>query len=392
MLNNFSFHKSVIPPYKNNVPDNYWDTVLKLYEDKQYKDCIRGILHFVDPDIDQKYANADKTVYEIPHGSVIVHIYIDDVLKIEAPFLNIEQAKKVPILRQVAQINFYPLSTSRIDLEDNKLLFRYEVPLELCEPYKIYDVLREICINADIYDDDFIDKFNASHIVAPKIRPFSDAEKQSVWEKIELYIEEANYAYDYLENKRITQYLWDVLAITILKIDYLCSPQGSFRNQIERTMSFLNSKADYYQRLNESKNFLEKNIHQSKDEFLHDLYYIDTFIPYKYNINLDGIRKNLKYAYDNAQKEIQNNDYIGAMFSLEYGIYNLFYSNNIESNIAAILEKAMQDAANKPDNVAANTLYQAVHQIMTNDKLPIIKTEDSQTKKKGFFSKIFNKN
>lgn len=393
MNNNLSFHPTLLPlsPSKDN--DKLWEEVLKKYDEKQYAESVRALVVYIDKALEDKYANADKTEYFIPHGSVTVGLKIsEDTLFITAPFLDISTAKQVPLLRQVAQINFSPLTLSRIDLTENQLTFNFSCPLTLCEPYKIYDVLREVCINADNYDDEFITKFSATHIQTPKTEPLTEEQKNLAYDRIQAYAAEALAGYEQLENKRLTAFLWDVLITTLLKIDYYCVPQGNLRNELEKTISFLNSKEDFYQRMSTAKDFLKKLQTTDKEKLKKDLYKIEIFVPYKYNANLDAVRNNLKYAYETAEKEMKAGDNIGATFSMSYGILNLFYSYNVDTSVAALLTKAMTDASEKPMQESAKILYDAIHTIMTKDNftVPVSKVADEAKKEnKGFFKKIF---
>ena len=61
-----------------------------------------------------------------------------------------------------------------------------------------------------------------------------------------------------VENKRLSALLWDILVITILKIDYYCAPQGALKNEIEKTLIYLNAQNEYYQKLSAGKEFLKK--------------------------------------------------------------------------------------------------------------------------------------
>jgi len=396
MTHNISFHPTIAGSLKSNIEVDLWENVQNQFHQGDYINSIRNCINYINPAIEKKYANADRTEYNVPHGSVIVHLKItDEALYISAPFLDITTAKQIPVLRQVAQLNFAPLMLSRIDLENNKLYFRFSCALDVCEPLKVYDVLREICINADNYDDEFITKFNATRIQEPKITHYSQDEKDIVWNHIQLYIQEAFDIYDQLENKRLNTYLWDILVITLLKIDYYCAPQGNLRNEIEKAITNLNSKADYYQRLSGGIEFLKKIQNYDKTKLETDLYKIETFVPFKFKTTLESLRKNFKKAYETAENEIKIKDYIGATFTLQYAIFHFLYNNNIDDNITLIITNALQQATNKPVNEASKILYNMLHVLMTTDDIsatiaphePI--KENKNIEKKGFFSKLF---
>lgn len=396
MNKNFSFHKTIGGSLRSNINEKVWDKVVHLYESEAFADSIRECFNYINPAIEQRYANPERTVYRVPHGSMIVEVYISETsFEVKAPFLTVEGAKLIPILRQVAQLNFHPLTLSRIELNENQLYFKYACPIQNGEPYKVYDVLREICINADNYDDEFISKFNASRIQEPNIFPYTSAQKEDAYTNIQLYIREAFEAYDFFENKRMTNFLWDVVVITLLKIDYYCTPQGTLRNEIEKTLSFLNSKEDYYKRLSSGKEFLKKLQAIDKATLEKDLYAIEVFVPYKFRTTLESVRNILKYAYETAEKEMKALDFTGATLTMEYGILNMFYNNNIEDRIAVLLTDAMKDAEGKPFADSAKILFDALKLIMTTDiystnfNVQAEQQSTNQQDSKGFFKKLF---
>lgn len=393
MTNNLLFHTTIAGPLRSNVDVDSWEKVQTHFQNNEFADSIRTCIKYINPNIEKKFANADKTEYNIPHGSIIVNLKITETdLIVAAPFLDISNAKQVPVLRQVAQLNFSPLVLSHIDLEGDKLYFRFLCTLDACEPYKLYDVLREICINADNYDDEFIAKFNAIRIQEPKINPYTSTEKETAWNTIQQYIREAFDVYTQLENKRLNTYLWDVLIITLLKIDYFCAPQGSLRNEIEKAIVNLNSKDEYYQKLSGGKEFLKKLQNYDRAKFENDLYKIETFVPYKFRNTLDSVRNNFKKAYETAENEMKTKDFIGANFTLQYAIFNFLYNNNLDDNIANELTAALQNSSAKPMQEACQILFDSMKKIMTEDNFATSTTapvDAQKEEKKGFFSKLF---
>ena len=94
------------------------------------------------------------------HGSIIVNIKLDEEkLSITAPFVALPEKGRIPLLRQVAGLNFNAMDLATIYLRDNRLSFEYSCPIQLINPYKIYYILQEICCTGDKYDDEFETKF-----------------------------------------------------------------------------------------------------------------------------------------------------------------------------------------------------------------------------------------
>lgn len=391
MINNLSFRKPIIEPENSKINADIWPIVQTYYEKGDYANTVRSCINYIDSSVEKKYANADCTSYKIPHGSTYINIEItEEVFEVTAPFLNIDTAKKVPVLRQVSQLNFSPLTITNIELIDGQLYFKFSCKLNECEPYKIYDVLKEICINADNYDDEFIHKFGAKHIQMPNIIPYSAEQKEAAWNLVQLYIKEALQGYEQLEDKRLANYLFDILIITLLKIDYCCAPQGNLRVQLEKTISKLTSTDDYYQRMNSGKEFLLKLQAYNKESLGESLYSIDIFVPYKNRSTLENIRNTLKYAYETSEKEIKAEDYLGAIFTLQHHILYLLYNNTVELAITQLFVNAMIDASEKPVKEAASILFSAVQKLMNSDNFEVPNNDISSTKTEdGFFQKIF---
>ncbi|MCB0509084.1 MAG: hypothetical protein R2739_04790 [Chitinophagales bacterium] len=389
---NLTFNKTLVGSLKSKINVDVWQLAKDAYEQKDYSKTVRACINYINPEIEQKYANAEKTEYKIPHGSIIVYISISDTtFSVSAPFLNIEGAQIIPILRQVAQLNFNPLVLSQVVLEEQQLYFKYACPIDMCEPYKVYNVLREICVNADNLDDEFISKLNAKNIQEPIIYNFTQEEKETIYTSIQLYIKEAFETYKELENNRRNAYLWDILIITLLKIDYYCSPQGGLRIELEKAISYMNSNAEYYQRLGAATSFLQMLQKIDKESFEKDLYKIDVFVPYKYSSDLETVKAKLKITYETAEKELKAKEYLGTVLTIEYGILNFFFGYNVEDKIADILTKAMENASAKPLQEAADTLFLAIKEVMNiSEDTATTTPQENNNEKKGFFSRLFS--
>ena len=72
MQKNLSFHQTIAGSLQSSIDPSIWDKVLAAYDKGDYGDAIRNCINYINPSIEQKYANADKTTYVIPHGSILV--------------------------------------------------------------------------------------------------------------------------------------------------------------------------------------------------------------------------------------------------------------------------------------------------------------------------------
>ena len=78
MQNNLSFQRTLAGSLKSNIDVEIWDKVLNLYDTGLYADAIRACINYVDPNIEKKFANADRTEYNVPHGSIIAQVKITE--------------------------------------------------------------------------------------------------------------------------------------------------------------------------------------------------------------------------------------------------------------------------------------------------------------------------
>ncbi len=378
------FNKSLLVSTQSKVNVPHWDVVMDLYEEGKYRDATIEVLNYVDDSIIEKFGNPEKTEFVIPHGSVVVNLNITDTeLSVNAPFLKVPQQNPIPLLRQVAQINFSPLNLAMIVLEGDSLIFKYSTPLELCEPFKVYDVLREICSYADTFDDDFIKKFGAIRITEPKVKYYSKEQTDVVWNTVQEYIDEAFKYIEYYQAKRWPGFEWDIIIQTLEKIDFYVAPQGALRVEMERNISLMQNKNySLTEKLNKGREYLKKLKNYNRQEFDEDIYVAETFIPYKFRTTLENIQSNFKGSYENAQKKMTDNQFMTATLTIAYAFLNCNYNTNVPDQVYAIFTNSLVNASNKTWDQSAKILWKAIDDIMNNRmNAPM----EASKKSKGFF-------
>ncbi|MDE6452364.1 MAG: YbjN domain-containing protein, partial [Odoribacter sp.] len=174
MKQNLTFIPPVIASTESKLNIEAFDASVEAFENREYVKSFYSLLDYMNSEFRTKYGNKQGNEFHIPHGSIVVNIKLDkDKLSITAPFVSLPEKGRIPLLRQVAGLNFNAMDLSMIYLKDNQLNFEYTCPLQLINPYKIYYILEEICRTGDKYDDEFESKFDAQRIYEPKITPYS---------------------------------------------------------------------------------------------------------------------------------------------------------------------------------------------------------------------------
>ncbi|MFN8255286.1 MAG: hypothetical protein U0W24_06325 [Bacteroidales bacterium] len=368
MKNIQSFRRTLIPS-KSKIQFDVWENVVKLYEEGKFKDSLFRLFDYVDGNLVRQYGNAAKTEFTVPHGSVDVIIKISDSqVDINVPFLRLPEKNVIPLLRKATEINFSPLNIATIVLEGNELSFRYSTPLHLCEPWKMYSVFREICVNADNFDDEFIHKFGAARIKEPIIVNFTNEKKEEIWNTFQFLLNETKEYLEFFENKRFDGFLWDALIQLFLNIDYYIAPQGYLRTDMENVVNYMqDGNYSLHEKNEKGKAFFKKLQQISHDDLCSNLYVSQVFIPIKYAASLEYVRNTFSNQYETAKKEMNNSDYMGAALSIRYVFLYEFYYSYAPDDIVEIITNALENSSSKPWDEAARILWQAIDQIMTGN-------------------------
>jgi len=379
-----SFDKTLMSSLNTKVTVSKWYDAKDRYDENKYKEAILELFDYVNLDIRKKYGNDNETYFKVPHGSVVVEVeFTDTHFKVKAPFLKVGADKRVPLFRKVAEVNFAPLNLAQIKLEGEQLNFHYTCPWHLCEPYKIYYVLQEICHNADNFDDEFISLFDVSPLHEPQITNYDAATLDTAWAKYNDIIKEAEAYMQYFDQNRMEYFNWDILNITFKKIEYLIMPNGKLRTDLEKQIGDLYSKDHMQDRIQRGKSFLARLKAKSKEEYLDDIYEAESFISIKSRLEHDALKQNWKRPYESAAKEIQDKQYTGAVLTLLVGFYDMYYYNNVPDDINDKVVTVLGNASGQDWHVAATTLYNGMTAILENRPVK------GSSGKKGFFSKLF---
>lgn len=323
----------------NNTQPTIWECVMKAWRKKEYQQTIYQLLNF----LGVQYQESDK-IHQIPHGSIIIYLEIDEEkLKISAPFISISGGMQLPILRQILLINHEPLQLTRVILNDNHLDFYFESMLDHCDPYKIFDVLKEICIHADLYDDNFIRKYKASRIVTPQIKFHSESTQLKCIQEFRKILEETESTLQMLLQDRAHEYIWDNLLIMLLKIDFIISPNGHIKSDIEKGIVEMHSHLELSEKINIGKRLLQNFKSLTDNQIREDLYTIQTFVPLKELISHESFKNQLQQIVLQVQREFQKKEYLAAYFTTLYQILFITYQYDLDEECMPFVLQILQE-------------------------------------------------
>lgn len=344
-----------------------WQVTLDSFNKKNFRETVINFLNYLDPEVVKKYGNKNKDEFDIPHGSIVIKLKLTDKeLDINAPFLSVPEKKVNALLRQIAEINFSVLFLTQIVLEEDKLHFRIKLPLELCEPYKLYDILYEICINADHYDDLFIEKFQTQRIYTPKFTRYSEKELKDYFEKFKLHVKESRDFLTYFKEKRWFDIGVESALISMMKIDYIFSPQGFLRTEIEKAINESYAKIPPAEKLEHAYSFFENLETISYEKFADSTYKTEFLISVRKHATLPVVKKQLENYYNNAEKDMASSAHLSAVIFLLYDIYNLYYRFLVPKNIEETLNQGLKNSSGKEWKTAAEEIFKSMTKVMNS--------------------------
>jgi len=381
MNNSFSFHKTIVSSKYELPPlsklEEMWNNAEESFKAAKYKDAVLAVIDYGNPELRAKFGNAAQTEFNIPHGSVVVNIKIDDKnFSLNCPFLKLPATGKIALMRRVAEINFSDLELAKIVLKDDELNFKFECPLELCYPAKIYDVLRNVCFNADYYDDEFVTQFNAVRLKEPVITAYEAKILNNGYDQFAADIKECIEYAAYFESKRMTGYAWDAYAVFFRRAAYYLKPQGNVGNIIGTAVNRLNNnKVPMVDRINEAKKTVAQLQAITKEKLQEDLYYAEEFIPWKYYGKLENIQEYFEDAHETATSEFNKGEYMACTCTIQVSYFRMLYAYRLTPEIQKFVEYNLEHASGKPWKEAAEILYASLDKFMEGDLLTAMSNE-----------------
>ena len=368
---------------------DYWDEATDAFDDKNYKQSVIAVINYINPNILGNKDTEQDIVFTQMQGSAEVKVKItNETFCVNAPFLRInEQTNQVALLRRVGEVNFTPLRLVQIHLKENELFFEYEMPIELAQPNKVYDILREICVYADDFDDKFIEKYKATFYKKPKKTELTTTEKEAVWQQItDIFDDYTNYS-TFFKEKRWDGYIWDLLAISLLKISNIPYIHGKLRSDlISNISSIFNFDADFNYRIDKGVNYMKELMAHSKDDFLANAYHADQFLSLRWRSSEQIIKDWAQNKLETIQKyEKEENDF-NMSYYLQVAFLKLIYDYNLEQNYVDAINNVLEKVSGLEPSDAAPKLGKVYYRFL-NGK---INKKPDEEPKKGFFSKLFN--
>lgn len=387
--------KNVLPKFQRPIQGideprtavSHWDKAMDAYDDKNYRTALIETINYINPELlSGKDTNNDINLVR-GQGSAEIQVQITaTTFSIKAPFLRATDAtNKVALYRKISEVNFNPLTLAQIRLKEDTLWFEYESPIVLCQPYKVYDVLREICVYADDYDDEFAQKYKADFYKETNVQPLAGEEVEQVWQQINTILTEYKDYSAFFKEKRWNAYQWDIIVISILKIVNMPYVHGTLRTKLQEYVhNLFNNQIDFQHRIDKGTNFMTKLCAKSKEDFMKDIYHADAFISLKSRSSVQILQDDAKNLEATITRYVNDGDNFSLCYFLQYNFLYTLYNFNVEevhkNAIYAVLENV---SGLEPQN-AAPKLLETYHAFL-NGSTKVASARGN----KGLFAKLF---
>lgn len=389
--------ENVIPTYtrpiaNSNDPVNsasYWDEAIELFDQKQYKKTIINVLLYMNSNLlDNVNTENDFEVVKM-QGSAQIHVKVTDTtFSVKAPFLRItNKTNEIALLRKIAEVNFTPLRLAQIRKKEDVLSFEYQMPIELSQPNKVYDILRTVIVYADLYDDLFIDKYNAEFYKEPQIKQLTNSEQETVWKQISQILKEYEDYQQFFKDKRWDDWIWDIIVITLLKISNMPYVNGKLRTDLIKNINIMfDGDVNYNHRMEKGKNYLNTLLKQSKEEIMSNIYHSEQFLSLRWRSSPQIITDKLENSIKRVAEYEKDESYFNLSYYLQYILLKLIYDYNLDQTYTNKIETVLEEVSGLEPDVAALKLAKTFYELHSGS----VNKQETIKKKKGFFSNLFN--
>lgn len=351
--------------YESKIDRELYRSSVKLYDAGNFEESFRTFMNYVNSEMTEKY-EIEKNHWRMPHGSLMVDIALtpEGNLDVSAPFVKLPSERLAPVLRRVLDINTNVLTLPLIKLNDDGLFFHYSCPMSMAEPFKVYGIINEICMNGDSYDDEFVEEFAAIPLSEKQVEYLPAEQVDRAWELYHTLLDEALEYDQYFNSKRWYGLSMDVLGQALMKIDFTLAPQGYLRTRLEKSISALWSQGQVEEIASRLRKDVEKFRGLEKEKFTKDFYRTTFFMHAKRTMEINGCQKNMAQRHDWARQDRQNHSAIGMALNYYYASYDLLYKYFVPQKLEDELTKTLAACSNKPWAEAAELAWVSFQKIM----------------------------
>lgn len=361
----------ITSPPPRNINNALVDESESLWEQGRFVESFHTLLDALNPEIRSKYGNAEGTEFHVPHGSVVIDIVLDEQgAHFTSEFLNIpaEAEHRVPMMRQLAAINVQELILPKFEKKGNRLRVVYHCLLSQLHPYKVHAVIANMCNVGDEYDDLFCTKFGATRCYTPKVTHYDSSVISRVRRDLNDIVSQTLNEVEESNRKRLYGRSYIAMQTLLYQLDYFLCPQGQLVNDLDDAIDRMEEQgATILNIVSKAATFVKQLAQKSEEELARDLYEVEKFIPTKRMSNIKSVQQFIVPYYKEAAEALEVRNFEGCVLRLLYVFYKLFYTFDVQPEVAKLLVAALENAQNLDMEQAALTLFTASDKIIDGE-------------------------
>jgi hypothetical protein len=318
-----------------------WGDADNLYKEKKYLESIEAFFDYLRDDAADNAVlqrNGSSFSFQIYQGSKIVRGSSDGIhMQAEVSLAKMPQPS-VAVMRRLLEQNF-SLYYSRYSLDGDRLCMCFDSDIETANPNKLYYALKELATKADRQDDQLVQDFSSlQSLDSDHATPIPEAEMETKFAFMQKWISETLELIQTLDADKFSGAISYLLLTVAFRIDYLVSPEGHFRTELEKIPSLYFAKDEKPARQkNEAMIAAFETLRaKTKEEFIKNAYRTKSCFaigaPQVHQTIADAIvaaNNNMAWYRDN------NYPYIGQQIC-EYGISYCQYSYSLPKPVSEL--------------------------------------------------------
>ncbi len=338
-----------------------WAEVIDAYEKDNYKVSLYYLLKYLSKKSVSGLKPKKDIDVEIQHTNILLSIKINDEgFSVQAPFLKItNNTNIVALLRKISEINFDPLNLSQIILDGNLLYFAYACPLELCEPKKILNIIREICFQGDYYSPKLQESYQAEYFVSPIKKTLSVKEKGTTLTTIRRIFEDYDKCMQFFEKERLSEYHWDIIVITLLKLETMSYLNGTLRSDLYDMLGLMYSDNEMNFRVDRGIAFIKELKAKDEEELISCMYHSYIFCTRLKVIDQEKLTEILEQNSERFEKSKKEDRYLALTYDIYERLLHLISLYNVDDKTKNKIYADLREIKSDTDwEDAADNLYQ----------------------------------
>ena len=248
-----------------------WTDADNLFNEKKYHESIAAFFEYLRDDGVQNVTTSKTEngyAFVFYQGSKAVRgNYNKQMLSAEVALAKMAEPS-VPVMRRLLEQNFN-LYYSRYALNNNSLCMKFDSPVEVANPNKLYYAFKELATKADKQDDMLIQDFlTLQSTDTEHIQEIPVAEKEIKYNYLMKWIRDSIKEVEQMDAEKMNGGITHLLLNLAYRIDYLIVPEGKLLYDLEDlvTSYFIKDEKQVQEKNNNMLNAFKKILEKTKED------------------------------------------------------------------------------------------------------------------------------